>query len=71
MNCCPRVCAYALMGRWEEKPEPQLELLWKSLGLGRGGPMVTTCLGLQEVLARHPPLGKEDVKSTGRAVRQT
>ena len=33
--------------------------------------MVTTCLGLQEVLARHPPLGKEDVKSTGRAVRQT
>ena len=53
------------MGKGEEKPEPQLELLGKSLGLGRGGPVVSICLGLQEVLAGQRPLGKEDVKSTG------
>lgn len=53
------------MGRGDEKPEPQLELLEKSLGLGRGGPVVSICPGLQEELAGHPPLGQEDAKSTG------
>lgn len=51
-----------LWGQRKEKPDSQLEPVGKSLGFGRGGPVVSMCRGFRDLLAGHPRLGQEDVQ---------